>query len=715
MGKVIKRDGSLQKFDPERIFNAIDKGFIGFDFELTVEELDIEKAKIKQEVNQQIMSLLETTDVDVEEIQDTIVTTMRRAGYRKVANAYQKYRKNRDLDRALIGVYESLSNEDTEEKTENANVCAWNPAGRLLHVAEDIVKIHSRNKIYSKDIVQAIDDGKIYVHDMNWTGTGSTTCMQIDLEHLFKGGFHTGHGYLREPGSIQSAFQLAAIAIQANQNDQHGGQSLPYFDRALAPYVLKTFKKELKNIYSLWCRLNSYDYYEKTFETIDNLTSIQVKPSKILTAKVLQEALDATRNKTYQGAEAFIHNLNTLSSRAGSQVPFSSVNFGLDITPEGRMVSEMLLKAQMSGLGKHETPIFPILIYTLKKGINFESSDPNYDIFRLAMECSSKRLFPTYCFVDSSFNLPFYEKDPYYGACQTMGCRTRVMANVNGREGAVSRGNLSFTTVNLPMLALNAKGNIDKFYKELDEAMALCDKALLERFEIQANMYKWNFPSLMGEGIWLDSDKLDNQTTLREVLKHGTLSIGFIGLAECLKVLCGKHHGESKEADKLGYQIVKYMKAYCDKRTKETHMNFTCLGTPAETYCFRALKSIRAKYGIVPEVSDRDYITNSSHVPVYYPISIADKIKIEGKYHKLENAGHIMYVEVDGDISNNLDAFEEILHMMSEADVGYGAVNIPIVECPICYHSFRGSTDIHVCPNCGYNELEGIATTECDC
>lgn len=709
MGKIVKRDGSLQKFDPERINNAIDKGFVGFD--ASTEDIN----DIKETVIKQIELLLNDIDVDVEEIQDTIVSTMRKFNYRKVANAYQKYRKNRDLDRELIGVYESLSNEDTEEKTENANVCAWNPAGRLLHVAEDIVKIHSRNKIYSKDIVQAIDDGRIYVHDMNWTGTGSTTCMQIDLERLFKGGFHTGHGYLREPGSIQSAFQLAAIAIQANQNDQHGGQSLPYFDRALAPYVLKTFKKELKSIYTTWCHILSSEPTEETLKAMDKVESIDIKPTKLITKGVIAEALEKTKSKTYQGAEAFVHNLNTLSSRAGSQVPFSSVNFGLETTPEGRMVSEMLLKAQMAGLGKHETPIFPILIYTLKKGINFEKNDPNYDIFRLAMECSSKRLFPTYCFVDSSFNLPFYERDPYYGACQTMGCRTRVMANVNGREGAVSRGNLSFTTVNLPMLALNAKGNIDKFYKELDEAMALCDKALLERFEIQANMYKWNFPSLMGEGIWLDSDKLDNQTTVREVLKHGTLSIGFIGLAECLKVLVGKHHGESKEADKLGYQIIKYMKAYCDRRTKETHMNFTCLGTPAETYCYRALKSIRAKYGIVPEVSDREYITNSSHVPVYYPISIADKIKIEGKYHKLENAGHICYVEIDGDISKNLDAFEEILHMMSDADVGYAGINIPIVECPICYHSFRGSSDIHICPNCGYNELEGIERPECEC
>lgn len=428
MGKVVKRDGSLQKFEPERIYNAIDKGFVGFEIDGN------SRQRIKDKVVQQVFDLLQTIDVDVEEIQDIIVSTMRKSGYRKVANAYQKYRKNRDLDRALIGVYESLSNDDTEEKTENANVCAWNPAGRLLHVAEDIVKIHSRNKIYSKDIVDAIDDGRIYVHDMNWTGTGSTTCMQIDLEHLFKGGFHTGHGYLREPGSIQSAFQLAAIAIQANQNDQHGGQSLPYFDRALAPYVLKTFKKELKNIYTTWCRLNGGEPEIKILEEMDNVTSIDIKATHRIKSGIIKEALESTKNKTYQGAEAFVHNLNTLSSRAGSQVPFSSVNFGLETTPEGRLVSKMLLKAQMAGLGKHETPIFPILIYTLKKGINFEKEDPNYDIFRLAMECSSKRLFPTYCFVDSSFNLPFYEKDPYYGACQTINTTCGLKTHLNGES-----------------------------------------------------------------------------------------------------------------------------------------------------------------------------------------------------------------------------------------------------------------------------------------
>lgn len=699
MFRVVKSTGKKENFNTDKLRESIIKAFseadIDWDLQLVDDVILLTKVHLEQ---------IKEDEIDSSVIRDTLlyVFNTHPHGLRKATNAYKRHEKERDIDRALKGVYESLSNDDTEEKTENANVNAWNPAGRLLHIAEDIVKIHARNKIFSKDIVEAIDDGRIYIHDMNWTGTGSTTCCQIDLEKLLSKGFHTGHGFLRTPGSIQSAFQLAAIAIQSNQNDQHGGQSIPYFDRALAPYIIKTFNKECDKYYRY---KKGGNILPATYASLNNAKANMVLEDYDI-------IYNETARATYQGAEALIHNLNTLSSRAGSQVPFSSINFGLDTTPEGRLVSESLLKAHMSGLGKHETPIFPILIYTLKKGINFDKNDPNYDIFRLAMECSSKRLFPTYAFVDSSFNLPFYERDPYYGAIQTMGCRTRVMANVNGREGAVSRGNLSFTTINLPMLALNVKGDLDKFYKELDIALSLCDKALLKRLELQSSMYKWNFPSLMGEGVWLDSDKLDDNTTLEEVLKHGTLSIGFIGLAECLKVLTGKHHGESKEADRLGYKIVKYIKDYCDKRTKKTHLNWSCLATPAETYCFRALKSIRAKYGIVPGVSDRDYITNSSHVPVYYQIPIAEKIKIEGKYHKLENAGHITYVEVDGDISKNIDAFEQILHMMSEADVGYGAVNIPIIECPICYHSFRGSSDVHICPNCGYDETIGVINND---
>ena len=362
----------------------------------------------------------------------------------------------------------------------------------------------------------------------------------------------------------------------------------------------------------------------------------------------------------------------------------------------------------MAGLGKHETPIFPILIYTLKKGVNFEKGDPNYDIFRLAMECSSKRLFPTYAFVDASFNLPYYERDPYYGIINTMGCRTRVMANVNGREGAFGRGNISFTSINLPLLALRAKGNVDKFFKELDYALEIADKELLERYEGQCQNRKYNFPSLMEQGIWLGSDDLAPTDEIRDVIKQGTLSIGFVGLAECLIALTGKHHGESQESDELGYSIIKYMRDYCDKRVKETHLNFSCLGTPAETYCKTALEQARKQFGIIPGVTDRAYFTNSSHIPVWYNISIADKARIEGKYHNLENAGHIFYCEVDGDISKNIDAFENILHIMSDADVGYGAVNIGVVECTVCGYSWRDGSDNHICPNCGRDEREPI-------
>ena len=324
------------------------------------------------------------------------------------------------------------------------------------------------------------------------------------------------------------------------------------------------------------------------------------------------------------------------------------------------------------------------------------------------MECSSKRLFPTYAFVDASFNLPYYERDPYYGIINTMGCRTRVMANVNGREGAFGRGNISFTSINLPLLALRAKGNVDKFFKELDYALEIADKELLERYEGQCQNRKYNFPSLMEQGIWLGSDDLAPTDEIRDVVKQGTLSIGFVGLAECLIALTGKHHGESQESDELGYSIIKYIRDYCDKRVKETHLNFSCLGTPAETYCKTALEQARKQFGIIPGVTDRAYFTNSSHIPVWYNISIADKAKIEGKYHNLENAGHIFYCEVDGDISKNIDAFENILHIMSDADVGYGAVNIPIAECTVCGCSWRGSNDVHVCPGCGRDEREPI-------
>lgn len=705
--QVKKRNGIIVPFDKEKIVYAMSKGFLEFG-EMTEEKEDCIKNTI--EIVEKEAKKYEDA-IEVEEIQDIIVAQLRKAGFRKVAKGYQEYREKRTKERELKTVLEILSNEATDEKNDNANINGYTPSGRHLHISEDVIKSYMKNYFFSKDVANAINAGIIYPHDLGW-GTTTMTCVQIDIPKLFKGGFSTGHGYLREPSNIKTAFLQSAIAIQSNQNDMWGGQSIPQYDFALAPYVLKSYKKHLKKLYA-YEHAKTHDSADaEMIAKIDALTSINdVIPELEYMCKA---ALANTEEDTYQGAESLVHNLNSMASRAGSQVPFSSLNFGLDTSPEGRMVASNLLKAQMSGLGRHETPIFPILIYTLKKGVNFEKEDPNYDIFRLAMECSSKRLFPTYCFVDASFNLPYYEKDPYYGAIQTMGCRTRVMANVNGREGAFGRGNISFTSINLPMLALRAKGNIDKFFKELDYALEIADKELLERYEGQCQNRKYNFPSLMEQGIWLGSDDLGPTDEIRDVVKQGTLSIGFVGLAECLIALTGKHHGESQESDELGYKIIKYIRDYCDKRVKETHLNFSCLGTPAETYCKTALEQTRKQFGIVPGVTDRAYFTNSSHIPVWHNISIAEKAKIEGKYHNLENAGHIFYCEVSGDISKNIDAFEQILHTMSDADVGYGAVNIPIVECPICYHSFRGSSDVHICPNCGYDELEGIEIN-CDC
>lgn len=702
--KVIKRNGNVVDFNEEKIRNAITKGFLDYG-EITEEKKIFIKDVIK---DIQIEAQKYTDGIEVEEIQDIIVAKMRKAGFRKVAKGYQEYREKRAKARELSNVLDILSNEATEEKNDNANVNGYTPSGRHLHISEDVIKSYMKNYFFSKDVTEAINAGIIYPHDLGW-GTTTMTCVQIDLPKLFKDGFSTGHGYLREPSNIKTAFLQSAIAIQSNQNDMWGGQSIPNYDYALAPYVLKTFKKHLKKLlaYEDAKKHESASIaLEPLLKQVDEIKSIEdVIPGYEYICKT---AYAYTQEDTFQGAESLVHNLNSMASRAGSQVPFSSLNFGIDTSPEGRMVSEYLLKAQMAGLGKHETPIFPILIYTLKKGVNFEKGDPNYDIFRLAMECSSKRLFPTYAFVDASFNLPYYERDPYYGIINTMGCRTRVMANVNGREGAFGRGNISFTSINLPLLALRAKGNIDKFFKELDYALEIADKELLERYEGQCQNRKYNFPSLMEQGIWLGSDDLAPTDEIRDVIKQGTLSIGFVGLAECLIALTGKHHGESQESDELGYSIIKYMRDYCDKRVKETHLNFSCLGTPAETYCKTALEQARKQFGIIPGVTDRAYFTNSSHIPVWYNISIADKAKIEGKYHNLENAGHIFYCEVDGDISKNIDAFENILHIMSDADVGYGAVNIGVVECTVCGYSWRDGSDNHICPNCGRDEREPI-------
>ncbi len=601
--------------------------------------------------------------------------------------------------------------------------------GTMLQYGSTVSKEFAKAYLMKKKFADAHDNGDIHIHDMDFLAMGTTTCTQIDLSKLFKNGFSTGHGYLREPQDIMSYSALAAIAIQSNQNDQHGGQAIPAFDYYLAPGVLKTFKKQYKSAIEELLDYSGFDTFinmNKVNDKIDKLDSIEFDLSymdecakdsdevKKIFSKAYDIAYKKTDKRTYQAMEAFVHNLNTMHSRAGAQVPFSSINFGTDTSPEGRMVMKNYLYSVDAGLGKNETPIFPISIFKVKEGVNYNKEDPNYDLFRLSCEVSAKRLFPNFSFMDSSFNKPYFKGD-YNTEVAYMGCRTRVMGNIVDENKAVTpgRGNLSFTSINLPRLGIKhgivsglEKADLKGFFDELEETMDMVKDQLLERFEIQCNKRIYNFPFLLEQGVWIDSDKLKPTDRLRKVLKHGTLSIGFIGLAETLKALIGKHHGEDPEAQKLGLKIVKFMRDKCDEYAKEYNLNFTCLATPAEGLSGRFVNIDRAIYGKIKGVTDREYYTNSFHVPVYYNISIADKIKLEGPYHKYTNAGHISYIELDGDVSTNIDAFEKIVRLMKENDFGYGAINHPVDRDPVC--GYVGVIK-DVCPGCGRKAYEGVS------
>lgn len=580
------------------------------------------------------------------------------------------------------------------------------------------------------------ENGDIHIHDMDFMNMGTLTCCQIDLEKLFDGGFSTGHGHLREPQDITSYAALAAIAIQSNQNDQHGGQSIPAFDFYLAKGVAKTFRKEyisnLNKALELFINLDAdvrdaFKAVEKETgktaamimdDNFLNSLNIMLKETfglgdeqiELINKFAYKEANVATRRKTYQAMEAFVHNLNTMHSRAGAQVPFSSINFGTDMTPEGRLISENLMLAQEAGLGNGETPIFPILIFKVKEGINYNPQDPNYDLFKLAMRVSAKRLFPNFSFMDAPFNKQYYKEGHPETETTYMGCRTRVMGNINGPQIATGRGNNSFTSINLPRLgikhgvAVNGDFNEAAFFNELDEKMEIVIQQLLERLEIQGRKKVKNFPFLMGQGVWIGSENLSWEDTLEEIIKQGTLTIGFIGLAECLKALIGEHHGESEEAQKLGLKIVGHMREICDEATEKYGLNFSLIATPAEGLSGRFTRIDKKIYGIIPGVTDRDYYTNSFHVPVYYHITAFKKIQKEAPYHEFTNGGHISYVEVDGDPTNNLEAFESIVRCMKDAGIGYGSINHPVDRDPCCGYS--GVIEGHVCPKCGRDERE---------
>ena len=607
--------------------------------------------------------------------------------------------------------------------------------GTMLHFGSTVSREFAKAYLMDNKYSRSHDEGYIHIHDLDFWAMGTTTCMQIDLNKLFKNGFSTGHGYLRTPNSIASYSALAAIAIQANQNEQHGGQSIPAFDYYMAPGVLKTFKKELKQ--SLYNMIDFEGFlgfvnFDKIVDIINKQESIEFEIDvfndytaksdrlKEIFEESYKNAMNKTDRATYQAMEAFIHNLNTMHSRAGAQVPFSSINFGTDVSPEGRMVTKNYLLATDAGLGHGETPIFPISIFKVKEGVNYNKEDANYDLFRLACRVSAKRLFPNFSFLDSSFNKPLLVEGDYNTEVGYMGCRTRVLANVCGPQVTPGRGNLSFTSINLPRLGIKhgiALGERDKadmkeFYKELDEIMDLVKGQLLQRFECQCSKSRANFKFLLGSHVWLNSEKLEHNSKLRTVLKHGTLSIGFIGLAETLKALIGEHHGESAKAQKLGIEIVKHMRERCDEYCKEYNLNFTCLATPAEGLSGRFVAIDRSIYGKIKGVTDRDYYTNSFHVPVYYKTSVKHKMETEGKYHTFTNAGHISYIELDGETVNNVDAFEQVVRIMHDSDIGYGAINHPVDRDPVC--GYVGVIK-DVCPRCGRHEGEGVEMEKVNC
>lgn len=592
-----------------------------------------------------------------------------------------------DFGEKVKAIFDSitiLQAKDSDLKRDNANINGDSPMGAMLQYGANSAKEYNLTYLVNPDIAELHRSGWIHIHDLDfyaWT----TTCTQIELRKLFKDGFNTGHGHLRAPKSIGSYAALAAIAIQSNQNDQHGGQSVVDFDYAMAEGVRYTFDKHKIDGLKIYNSLN--------VNWSDEDRDIWIG----------DYAYHKTIRDTYQAMEGFVHNLNTMHSRAGAQVPFSSINYGTDTSWEGRLAIEQLLLATEAGLGQGETPIFPIQIFRVKEGVNYNPEDPNYDLFKLAMRVSAKRLFPNFSFIDAPFNLQYYKPDHPETEVAYMGCRTRVMGNVYDptREVAPGRGNLSFTSINLPRLAIVSRGNIHMFFDALDNMLNAAMHQLLDRYEIQSTRIARNFPFLMGEGVWMDSESLGPDDEVREVLKHGTLSIGFCGLAECLVALMGKHHGQDEDAQKMGLRIVTHIRNYCDRKSMELGMNVTCLATPAESLSGRLLRSDREKFGIIEGVTDRDYYTNSFHVPVYYHIPAMRKIDIEAPYHALTNAGHISYVELDGDPTKNLAAFERIVRHMKDAGIGYGSINHPVDRDPLC--GYNGIIN-DVCPCCGRTE-----------
>ncbi|MBC8576946.1 anaerobic ribonucleoside triphosphate reductase [Yanshouia hominis] len=731
--QIVKRDGRVVPFELDKITEAIYKA---------AQALGGQDRSMAEKLAADVVAYLEQKGNEtpsVEQIQDAVEHTLIENGHARTAKEFILYRSTRtrvrEMNTKLMKIYEDLTFREAHEndvKRENANIDGDTAMGTMLKYGSEGAKQFDEMFILKPEHSKAHREGDIHIHDLDFY-TLTTTCCQIDLTRLFEDGFSTGHGFLREPNSIQSYSALACIAIQANQNDQHGGQSVPAFDFDMARGVAKSYRtlyranmikaldlegvenaeklardaaEKIEAENGIWPAVDAQNgYTELEFALLAPAAGEEtVKKAQAFARRYADREID---RHTYQAMEALVHNLNTMHSRAGAQIPFSSLNYGTDVSPEGRLVIRNLLLATEAGLGNGETAIFPIHIFKVKEGVNFNPGDPNYDLFKLACKVSAERLFPNFSFIDAPFNLKYYKPGHPETEATYMGCRTRVVGNVYdpSREIVNGRGNLSFTSINLPRLAIKANHNIDFFFEQLDQQLNLVIDQLNHRFKIQCGKKVKNFPFLMGQGIWIDSEHLGPEDTIGEVLKHGTLTAGFIGLAECLTALIGKHHGESQAAQNLGLEIIGCMRKRMDEESAKTGLNYTLIATPAEGLSGRFVRLDRQRYGSIPGVTDREYYTNSFHIPVWFPISAYEKLRLEAPYHALTNAGHISYIELDGDPVKNLDAFESVVRFMKEVGIGYGSINHPLDRDPVC--GYTGIID-DVCPRCGRHEGEAI-------
>ncbi len=702
---VVKRDGRIVGFNEQKIMAAIRKAMLHTD--------KGEDASLIEQITDHI-SYRGKSQMSVEAIQDAIEMELMKSARKDVAQKYIAYRNQRNIARKAKtrDVFMSIVNAKNNDITrENANMNADTPAGMMMKFASETTKPFVDDYLLSEESRDAVMHNYLHIHDKDYYPTKSLTCVQHPLDIILQHGFTAGHGSSRPAKRIETAAVLACISLETCQNEMHGGQAIPAFDFYLAPYVRMSYQEEVKNLEKLTGE-DLKDLYDAPLDDYEEkpLEGLEGK------ARLEQHAINKTVNRVHQAMEAFIHNMNTIHSRGGNQVVFSSINYGTDTSAEGRCIMREILLSTYDGVGNGETAIFPIQIWKKKRGVNYLPEDRNYDLYQLACKVTARRFFPNFLNLDATFNQneKWRADDPerYKWEIATMGCRTRVFEDRWGEKTSIARGNLSFSTINIVKLAIECMGienkqqRIDMFFAKLDNLLDITAKQLDERFQFQKTAMAKQFPLLM-KYLWVGADKLNPTDTIESVINHGTLGIGFIGLAECLKALIGKHHGESEEAQKLGLKIVTYMRDRANEFSEQYHHNYSVLATPAEGLSGKFTKKDRKEFGIIPGVTDRDYYTNSNHVPVYYKCTALKKAQVEAPYHDLTRGGHIFYVEMDGDATHNPSVIASVVDMMDKYNMGYGSVNHNRNRCLDCGYE-NADANLEVCPKCGSHHIDKL-------